>query len=256
MDKSLFNDNGYKKQIITFAVIFLFIILLIIVLIFNNNKDDYIIINKSLVLTKNGFKYNQIKKLDDNFFDREYNVYSNGKLYTQISIKVKDNIWYYFDKDYNDLNLNMVPVAYTDKFKKLKVADFDYNYYDTSDDNYISKVIGNRDITNFKDSLSKSSFDLDGDGMLEHIYTITNVSLSGDKSGNYSSIFLVKGDTFIGELSKDHKSPYLVQGIMDLDGDGKYEVIVSKGTIDGATFDTCYQIYSIKGKKIKLIKDC
>ena len=74
--------------------------------------------------------------------------------------------------------------------------------------------------------------------------------------GNFSSIFLVEGDSFAYKLDSDTKSPFLVRNIIDLDGNGKYEIIVSKGTVDVATFDTCYQIYSISGGKIKKIKDC
>ncbi len=256
MDKSLFNDDGYKKQIITFAIVFLLVILLIVVLILNHRKADYIIINKSLILTKSGSKYKQITKINDSILDCKYNVYSRGHLYKNVSIKIKDNVWYFFDKDYNDLNLNLVSAAYTKKFDKVKVADYKTTYYDASDDSYISEVAKGKRITDFKDSLMKTNYDLDGDGTSETIYTMSNYGSVSGSNSNYSSIFLVKGDTLIGELSSDHRYPYIVQSVIDLDGNGKYEVIVSKGTIDMATPDTCHQIYSIKGKKIKLIKDC
>ncbi|MBR3199270.1 MAG: hypothetical protein IKG27_04575 [Bacilli bacterium] len=256
MDNSLLNDDGYKKQIIAFGIAFLLIILLIVVLIVNHRKEDYIIINKSLILTKSGSKYKQINKLDDSVLDFEYNVYSKGNVYKDVSIKIKDNVWYFFDKDYNDLNLNLVPAAYTKKFEKIKVADYKTTYYDEDDDSYLSKIAKGKLVNNFKDSLMKTSYDLDGDGITETIYTINNYGLTSSSRDSYSSVFLVKGDTLIGELSSDHRYPYIVQSVIDLDGNGKYEVIVSKGTIDMATFDTCYQIYSIKGKKIKLIKDC
>lgn len=256
MNNSLFNDDGYKKQIITVGIIFLVIVFVIIGLVANNSSKDYIIINKSLILTKSGTKYKQIKRIDEDILSQKYNVYTDDNIYKNVTIKIEDNVWYYFDEDYNDLNLNIVPVAYTKKFNKLKAIPLDTSYYEDSDDDYIKEVTKKEDIESFKGGLIKNSFDLDGDGTVEHIYTISNESLSGDSSGNYSSIFLVKGDTLIGKLDNNTETPYLVQAIIDLDGNGKYEVIVSKGTIDMATFDTCYQIYSIKGKKIKLIKDC
>ena len=42
------------------------------------------------------------------------------------------------------------------------------------------------------------------------------------------------------DLDNDTKDPYIVQSIIDLDGNGKYEVIVSKGTSNFATFNNIY----------------
>ena len=44
--------------------------------------------------------------------------------------------------------------------------------------------------------------------------------------------------------------------ILDLNDDNNYEIIVSKGSIDVKTLDTCYQIYEMENSSWKLIHDC
>lgn len=247
-------ENGVNVKLIFVVIIFIFLLLLFI--IFGIKSGGYMIINENLILTKKGKEWSQIKKINDSLFKKEYSVYSSKGKTDGVTINYSNNNFYYYDNMYKDLNLNKVSVAYTKEFKNIKVADYDVSFYDNSDDLYMQEVLKDRDISNFKNSVIKSSFDLDSDGISENIYTMTNMSLAGENEKNYSSIFLVKNDKVIDVLDDDSSQPYLVQNIIDLDGDGKYEVVVSKGTIDNPTFSTCGQIYKISGSKIKRIKDC
>lgn len=247
-------ENGVNVKLIFVVIIFIFLLLLFI--IFGTKSGGYMIINENLILTKKGNEWSQIKKINDSLFKKEYSVYSSKGNTDGVTINYSNNNFYYYDKMYKDLNLNKVSVAYTKEFKNIKVADYDVSFYDNSDDLYMQDILKDRDISNFKNSVIKSSFDLDSDGISENIYTMTNMSLAGENEKNYSSIFLVKNDKVIDVLDDDTSQPYLVQNIIDLDGDGKYEVVVSKGTIDNPTFSTCGQIYKISGSKIKRIKDC
>lgn len=253
MNDGLFNENGYKKYVIIFLIIFVILTGFIIFLVVRNNQRGYLIINESFILSKKGNKYVQLEKIEDNIFDEVYNVY-NGDLYHDITIKYDLNNWYYFDKNYKDLNLNKVSVAYTNYFSDLKVADYDVSYYDEEDDDFIKEIVNSDDFEKYKKSIIKSKFDIDSDGKEEVIYTLTDVELGNESKDSFSAIFLVK-DGKVLKIADDSK-PYYVQAIIDLDGNGKYEIIVSNGTSDFATMDTCYQIYSIAHNRVKKIKGC
>lgn len=246
-------ENGINLKLV--FGIFIFFIFLIIFIIVYSKPSGYLIVDESLIFTKKYGKWSQISSLNKDILSKNYSVYSSAGKTNNVLLNYSSNEWYYYDKDYTDLSLKKVQVAFTKEFKKLKVAKYDFAFYDDNDDSFINEVIGDKSINDFKNSVIKSSFDLDNDGTIETIYTITNQGLENTK-GSFSSIFLVKGDSFVGMLDSDTKEPYLVKNIIDLDGNGKYEVIVSKGTTDVATFDTCSQIYSISGTKISKIKDC
>lgn len=241
MDRALFDESGYKKQIILFGIIII-VLIGVVIYLFSDNSIKYIIVGESCILQKKGSKYVQLNKMNDNILKDKFNVYSDSILRKNVTIKYVSNSWYYFDENYSDLELKKVSVAYTNNIKGVKIADYDVSYYDDND-KVLLKDYNEDDLK----TVIKSRYDLDNDGVEDTIYTING--------SNKSSIFLVRNGN-ITEILDTSKSNYYVQGIIDLDGNGKYEVIVSKGTIDYATFDTCFQIYSINGNKIKRIKDC
>ena len=252
-------DNGISlSKILMFFLVLFLIIFGLYFLISDMNNNDFLIVNENLILTKSGSKWKQIDTLDDNILDKTYHVRTLDNDYDDVivSYDADSNSWYYMNKNYNDLNLKKVQLAYTKKFKGVKRADYDVSYYDESDDDILSDVLKDKAIDDFKKSVVKRSFDIDGDGTLETIYTLTNESLVESPGKKYSYIFLVKGDSLVKMLDDDTSTPYIVRNIIDIDNDGKYEVIVSKGDVDVSTFNSCYQIYKINGDKVKRIMDC
>jgi len=252
-------DNGINvKQILKYLFLIVFCLVLVILFVFNSIFiKKYVIVDESLVLIRNGNKWVKADKFDD-INDYNYSIVGDFGIKNDVLINydLKKGAWYYSDKNYSDLNVNNVFVAYTDKFKKIKVADSDFSYYDGNDDELLEMVLGDRDIDIFKDSVMKNSFDLDGDGKIETIYTLTNESSNNFNGARFSRIFGTSDGKFISKLDDDVKNVYIVRSIIDLDGDGKYEVIVSKGSTDVATPSTCFQIYSYKKNKFTRIMDC
>lgn len=254
MDNGLFNENGYKKYIYL-GVFAIFLVIVFLFFLFRSGKDSYLIINESTIIKRDGFNYKQINSLDTKILNGNFNVYSDGKFYNDVVIKNKSNEWYYFDKDYNDLDLKKVSLAYSKSLGKLKEANYDVSFYDENDDEILNEVLKNRTISDYKNSLIKSSFDLDGDGTVEIIYTINDFALN-DSNGSSAYIFLSRNGKLVKIIDKDSNDSFLVQNIVDIDGDGKYELFVSKGTNDVVTYDTCMKIYSINKNKFKCILDC
>lgn len=253
MNNGLFNENGYKKYI--YLGVFSIFLLIVFLFFLFSGKDSYLIINESTIIKKDGFNYKQLNSFKKRISDGKFNVYSDGELYENVDIKNKSNEWYYFDKDYNDLDLKKVSLAYSKSLNKLKEANYDVSFYDESDDVVLNEVLKGENISNYKDSVIKSIFDLDGDGTVETIYTINDFALS-DSNGSSAYIFLVRNNKLVKVIENDKNQSFLVQNIVDIDGDGKYELFVSKGTNDVVTYDTCMKIYTINKNNSKCILDC
>ncbi len=253
-------DNGIDlKKLGLYFLLFLFVIFIIVFLIINSGSKDYLIIKENLILTKRFSKWKQVKRVDDKLLEKKYSVIDEKK-YDKVTLKYNKDYdsWYYLDDSYKDLNLTKVRVAYTKMFKGAKPADYSYSLYDDSDNSIVREALNNKDISKFQNRISKYSFDLDNDGTLDTIYTLTNESLAvtDDNEEKYSAIFLAANGKFVNFLDDDHSKPYRLIDIVDIDNDGKYEVIVNKGDLDLSYFDSCYQIYKINGNKISRIMDC
>lgn len=248
-------DNGINiKRIL---LVFLLIIFLIIfgVIIFNEmSASDYVIVSESCIISRKNGRWFQIKEISDDLLNKKYTVVGNfgTKKNVIINYNEDNNEFYYMDYSYKDLNIDKPYVAFTKKFDKINTTDYDVKFYDNSDDKFIKEAVGNKIITRFTDSLFKYICDLNSDGKMEIIYTITDKQLDG-VSGKYSYIFLVSDGKYIGKLDNDTSKPYMVRGIIDLDGDGNFEIVVSKGDIDISTFSSNYNIYNYKNGKINVI---
>ncbi len=256
-------ENGIDVKKISIIAISVLALVIVVFGFFYYNRDisEYMIVKESLILTKKGGRWKKLDKIKDDVLKQKYHVfYKDGeKSNVMINYNEKINSWHYLDENYADLDLKWVGLAYTSMFKGVKNAHYDISRYSSEDDGILKEALGNRNIDKFSSSLIKSTFDLDGDGTLEVIYTLTNNDLSArdyTKKEDYSRIFLVRNSKFIKNISDDIKQPYLVRGIIDIDKDGVYEVIVSKGDVDVSTFESCYQIYKIEKDNIKLIMDC
>ncbi len=251
-------ENINLKNILRFfAILILLLVVIFITIVSNKKPTDFIIIDESCILTKKGNKWLQIKELDENILSKKYTLVSKNQIKNNVKINyTKDsNLWTYFDNQYNDLNSKDVLAAYTKKFNKLKVADYSTSYYDENDDEILMKALGD-DYSNInKGFIFKYSYDLDNDGTTEIIYTITGQSLSAEDYNSKSTIFLVKNGEVVGKFDNDD-SPYRIISIVDLDGDGFFEVVVNKGDIDMSYFDSCYQIYNFKNGKINRLMGC
>ena len=254
-------DNGIDvKKIFLGFIGFLIIIFLVISFVINNRDiNEFLIIKEKLILTKKASNWKQVKEVTDKVLEKKYSVIDDS-ITKDVSLNYNKDYdsWYYFNSDYKDLGLTDVTLAYTDMFKDVKQADYSISLYEDSDYSIIKDVLKKKDISKFQRSISKVTFDLDGDGTSESIYSLTNESLAidGNNDKKYSAIFLTRNGTFIDFLDSDHSKPYSVVDIIDLEGDGKYEVVVNKGNLDLTYYDSCFQIYKINGKKIKRIMDC
>ena len=244
------------KTVIFIIVVLVIIVGIIIINVVNNkvNKDSnsYLIVGNSIILEKKGNNWQQLSEINDSVLEQKYTVKTANKTYNDVSVSYASNSWYYVDKNYKDIS-NVV-IAYSN-MKDINIVKHQTDWATNSDLSVLQKVLEKNDVSDFLRQTRKTVLDYDGDGEKEYIYTTTNASLSytGEKERNV--IFAVN-DGKINIVEDNEEDPYLVMEILDIDGVDTYELIVSKGSIDIKTFDTCYQIYKIEKGTWKLIKDC
>lgn len=248
-------DNGVNVRGILLGFLLIIIFVIIGIFIFNMlSINDYVIVSESCIISKKNGQWFQIKEPSDDLLNKKYTVVGDFGTRKNVIINYNEdnNEFYYMDSNYKDLNIDKPYVAFTEKFNKINTTDYNVQFYDSSDDIFIKKAIGDKDINLFTDSLFKYICDLNGDGKKEIIYTTTDKNLNG-LSGNYSYIFLVSDGKYIGKLDKDSSKPYMIRGIIDLDGDGNFEIIVSKGDIDISAFNSNYMIFNYKNNIINTL---
>ena len=248
------NDLDIKKVVGLVAFVIVLIVCIIYLLVINR-VDGYLIIDESIVLSKNGGNIKKVSEYSDVLFKECYHIIGDDFDYSDVILnRSNSGEWNYMDKDYKSLDIVRVKLAYSGKFKNVKLADYNFSYYSSDDDAIFKKALGDRKLSDFSNSVMKSSYDFNGDGKLENIYTLTNVNAAVSKENRYS-LLVLESNGKVTIMDRDSDNVFIVRSILDLDNDGKYEVIVSKGSEDVAPIDGSYQIYKINGSGFKKIMD-
>lgn len=258
MDKA----EDIKKNVKWIIVAVVFIIIYIIFALFVGGKssvktNNYIIIGDNLIWREINNMWYQEVKADGDLLNQKYIVYNGNKSYKADSVQYVSDEWYFFDSDYKRIPHNNFRVAYTDNLK-IKLADTSVEGYSDSDDVYILDAINPSDETQwniFRNRLNKVTYDFDNDGSEETIYITTNASTTVQDYDFASYLFLVKNNKVVNVI-EGGDDPYGIVEVLDIDNDGNYEIVISQGIIDNATFEDCYQIYKVVNGKLGLVQNC
>lgn len=253
-----------KKNMILLGVVVLLLgIYAILVLFFNeksSSSDGYLYVDNFLIWEYRNGKFVQVKEMPEGVQEDDYTVYDGiNKKNARYSQFVNDK-WHFWDGDYNDVNINDFR-AFSIGLDDVSLADFNLELYDSSDDRYIALVnntSNQEELTLFRNSLIKVDIDLDGDNNNETLYTMSSYSLSISEVGYepVSYLFVVDDGnvSVIGET--EGMDPFGIIEILDIDNDGLFEAIVSKGVLNLPTLEDCYQIYEYNDGKYQLKQDC
>lgn len=256
-----------RKNLKFIIIIIVLILLYVVVAVFINNKsnantrstDNYLLIGDDLIWHEKGDgQWYQVKKVNDNLVNREFIVYNDNETYKVKNLQYVDDLWYFFDKDYNEMPRDKFSLAYSGDVKVSPVY-YDLEVYDSNDDQYIMDVTNSNNSSQFekyRDSLSKVTLDFDGDGTEETLYTITSNSLEVVDYDINSYMFVEKNGKIVSKLSENSEEAYGIVNIIDLDKDKNFEIIVFRGILNNLTLDSCYQIYKIDNGKLKMVQDC
>lgn len=258
MDKA----EDIKKYVKWIIIAILFVIVYIIFALFvgredRGETDNYLIVKEDLIWHEIDNKWYQEVEVTDDLLKQKF-VLINGKNKINVdNLQFSNGKWYFFDKDYKLISSDNFRVAYTDNLK-IKLADTSVEGYSDSDDVYILDAINPSDETQwniFRNRLNKVTYDFDNDGSEETIYITTNASTTVQDYDFASYLFLVKNNKVVNVI-EGGDDPYGIVEVLDIDNDGNYEIVISQGIIDNATFEDCYQIYKVVNGKLGLVQNC
>lgn len=124
---------------------------------------------------------------------------------------------------------------------------------------------GNVIIRTYLDDFSGSSLaefdveevrlDLDGDNEEDVLYFLSNLK-NRDNGIKKSSLLVGDGSKINQVVAESAIERYDLYAIVDINGDGKKELIVKKRALAEVGYDECYQLYGIEDGKYKVIHDC
>lgn len=243
------------KKVAIFILIFLIVGAIIFFLtigvgLLNKSSENIIIIGNSGGFKKVNSRWvhintkNELKSLSGN----KFNVYVDNSYFGNYKL-LYDDKWYLFKNDDTPVNYNGNMLALSGSIK-YKVANF--TTHDIEDKTYVNRVLRENNIS--EDSILTYSYytdiDLNNDGVLERIYTISN-KFPYEDVGNlsFSYIFMLKNDKIIYLYKNKEEiddvysgcNPY-ISNLIDIDEDNKLEVII------GCSY------YSVEGTKYNLYK--
>ncbi len=255
-------NNNVKKYIKwgIIAIIFIGIYIGIAILIGNKDKvnsNNYLIVGDSLIWHEKSGKWYQETEFKENFGNRKFVGYNDMDEFTATTLQYNRRSFYFFDKDYNQVNNDKFRFAYSGNIKVTPV-NYILSSYSNSDDSILDNKIkyqNSEEKSILKKRLVKYLADFDNDGKLEAIYITSNVSLVTKDYEDRSYMFYVK-DGKVLDMKSDTSSSYGLIDILDIKSDNEYEIIIGRKIWDLALFDSCYQIYQIKDNKIILTQNC
>lgn len=256
MENFSFEVFKEKKYVILFSLILVFLIL--VFALRETPTDNYMLVGNYLIWhEKNGDLY-QLRKPSKAVSSVRYKLYYDNGVAESADNQFINNKWVFFNNNYEQIRDGNFLLAYSGK-KKIDIFSYDSDTYDDSDELLIKKISNTSSedkLEKFKNSLRKVSFDYDGDGKEETLYFFHNYIF---KIVNYTPecyMALVKDGKVLDVVKSDEDNVFLMMNILSLDRDKYKELIIGKGVVDIASFDSCYQIYNVKKGKLVLKQDC
>ncbi len=257
-------EGKYK---IVIVILVLYVGLMVVLFgpsIFRGKTKSYLLIGSS---AKWQFKDNKWKDITSNEVDlyawKDFDIFINRKKLGNYLVTYSEDQWYLFQKD-------RTPVNYEGDFLGIRsnqpyqVADFEKVDLEDSDMVYIEKVLEDHGLDktqNYTDSY-KVKMDLDHDEEDETIYTITNMFPDDFAPATLFNFVFVEDHgkiQMVDEMMDAFTNLYNqckinLQHIIDVDGNGKYELILncSYYSVQG----TCTSMYEKQGSKYVRIKSC
>ena len=251
-----------KKNMILLGIVVLLLGLYFVFALFFNEKssndDEYIYVDNFLIWEHVNGKYVQVTEIPEDVQENSYTVYNGMEKHKARYAQFVNDEWHFWDEDYSDVNTSDFRIACTG-LDNISVAEFDFKLYDSNDDKYISLVnntTNEEELTLLRNSLIKADVDLDGDNNDETLYTMSSYSLSDVGFSPVSYLFVVDDEKVSVIGKSEGMDPFSIIEIFDIDNDGLFEVIVSKGVLNLPKLDDCYQIYEYKDGKYQLKQDC
>lgn len=244
--------------------IFIVVILLVIVLvgvglviknIFFQSSHNYLFIKDTMLWEQNGDKWKQLNETNDDIFKQKYTLYDGVNSTKDVKLQKEENGWYYFSNNYKQIKpTNLRGLS---NIGSIKFANYKQNFATQNDTEYITEALSQINV-NMIDGYytSKVTLDFDNDGNEESVYITSNYSFDFVNYKIYTVVYQVINGKVTQIIDKAQDLPYNFFEILDIDNDGKYEMILTYGVQNQPTLSSCYKMYKLNSGKWEVIKDC
>lgn len=248
--------------------IFVIVIILIYVMIvffisgktpIENTKGQYLVVGDCLAWQYKDKKWQDIDNINKSFEGQQFTVIGNNYTYNSLSMQLDSkNNWYFLQKNLKEIKLNDFRMAYTNLKIIPKLAKYNLEDMDSSDNIFLRSVLKKYDVKDYSPFwyAKKVVLDFDKDGQKEVLYAIANYTFDVVSGEKFAAIYLTKGDNLIQVLGHSAGEPYKIVDIMDLNGDGTDELIISYNIKDVCSLDSCYLLFTMKHGQFELTKNC
>lgn len=249
-------DNNNK--IIVIICLLLIVIVgvgIAVKLVFFSKSNEYLFLHESMIWEKNGKEWKQVKEVSDDVLKQTYTLYNENGQTKDISIKEATSGFYYFDKNYKQIkSKNLRGIS---NIKGIKFADYKKEFGQDSDNGYVKEALSQINV-NLPNGYwtKKVTYDFDTDGQEETVYISSNYSFDIVDYQIYSVVYQVKDGqvTQIIDKAKDNQFDFFE--ILDVDNDGKYEMILTYKVKNLPGLTSCYKMYKLNNNKWETIKNC
>ncbi len=179
-----------RREKIVFGILALYIVFMLGLFIINGKKEEkystMFYDNYVKLLYKDG-KWSNISNRNINDYSwKKYDLYYNNDFYGNYYL-MYNNKWYIFDDDKKSIDWEPGIVAFSGNIKSrvidTKKEDISSNEYSYSREVLSSLDIDNIDISKLKEK-SRYLVDVDSDGDVDKIYSISNAQMEGDYVSN------------------------------------------------------------------------
>lgn len=228
-------------------------------------EGTYLVIGNNTRWTYQDGEWKDIEE-QDNFFDKnKFQIYKDFEYKGDYYMQYYNDTWYFFDDNNSSHNLYGELVAY---YSENPIDVLSFKIEELTSVSEINNLIKEYDVS--IESLKelsvnqKVSIDIDNDGELEHIYSLSNLAGEEEGSTEYTfSILLYEDNQKIEGLhknvsltsSKVVENYYLISNFIDINNNQDYEMIIEKSYPLSIQYN-CHMMYQLKNKKFQSIKSC
>jgi len=248
-------DN--KKTIKIIVIVSTICILYLLIAMLLNNKDIMATVRPTYLVGGNEFVW---KKENGKWVDASFSEINNVKFNIYYNFNSKKSGYIGFDrintyikedKEYKKKNFK-IAISNDD----LVLPSYNVSNFVVGDNEFALSLLDNTyfNLTLFKGT--EISVDLDNNNVEDTLYLVSNLN-ENNTNGGVSKIFVVENEKIKQVIIDSGIYWYELNGIVDLDGDGKYEIILKKMVKTGeGIYDKCYELYSLVNSKYKAVKKC
>lgn len=245
-----------KKYFWIIIICVIYALIAILMAEFSNYSTNNLLINYNVKWHYKNGKWSNIS--DEEFNKMKLKGYKIMDISTNEYVGkydlVLNNYWYVENKIYENSMF-----AYKG-LSKLSVIDCSLEELSQSDFDIIAKVLKDKNISGYNELTisDKIIIDYDNDGDNETIYEISNMYAEEERNEFFSTIFIYdNGNYDILEInivngdSMFDKNQSIVYAIVDINGDGNYEIIVENMAFSRPD-ESKFSLYELKNNKYKL----